>query len=639
MKKVDILLPCYNEELTIVKCIKRIKKVMDKERYDYRIVVCDNNSSDKSKSLAKKEGVLVITEKQKGYGSTLLNGINNSNADYIVMLDCDLSYNEKHIIKMLKLLDKYDLVIGNRFKGNIEKNAMPLSHRFGSKILTEYANLLFRTSCHDYHCGLRAFKKKEILKCNLVSKGFEFASEMIIKARLNKLKIKEVSTDLFKDGRNRKPHLRTIRDGFRHLFLINKVKFQSSAIFKYISTFLILIFSMLFCLFISSLIPNKYIYDNTLKSFDFFEKYSSKINSMDKDIILLERCGDVRNISMAYNMDYKNPIDSIIRMSYLKEVDKIQNLREVFINQEGEVVNYSRYWQGQAMYSKIMLLFMPLGYFMYIIQLIVLLILFFLIIKKLIKKSLPLSLAFIFMCLSTNLFFTAFSVQYFFSTLLMFLFSYILIRLYENNSNYIGVMFAVSGALTCFFDFLTCETLTLTVPLFIYIFFSIDKNKKHLFKEIIKYIFIWGMFYCCTFLTKWIISILYFGFDYIKVIFDHALIRVTDNGFPFYVRFAKTFLLTFNNLIPFNFFNDGMVFVVILLLFALHILIFDYKKYILLLIPVIIPFIRFFALSTHSFYFYYFTYRALGVLVLFMFIMLYFKIRDIFFNRKKAFCK
>ena len=327
-------------------------------------------------------------------------------------------------------------------------------------------------------------------------------------------------------------------------------------------------------------------------------------------------------------MDSKNPLKSIILMPYISEIDSLKDLKDLFVNKEGHLINYSRYWHGQAMYSKLMMLIMPLGYTMYFMQLASLIILFILVIKKLFKHNKLLSIGYAFMCLCINLFFTAFSVEYYFVSLLMLIFTYVVINLVEKMSRNIGLMFAISGALTCFFDFLTCETLVLTVPLFIYIFLCIDKNKKQLFKEIIKFIFIWGMFYCLTFFSKWIIAILYMGFDYIFVILNQALLRVADKGLSFPVRFAKSVLLVFKDLLPFAFFESGMIFVIILLLFSIHILIFDNKKYSLLLIPVVIPFIRFFVISTHSYYFHYFAYRAIGVVILFIVMMLLLKFKS-----------
>ena len=137
------------------------------------------------------------------------------------MGDCDGSYDFSNLGEFIdKIRSGNDLVVGNRFAGGIKKGAMPLSHKIGVKFLSGFANLFFKTPIKDYHCGLRIYKKDAIKKINLSCPGMEYASEMIIKAKINNLKMCEVKTILRKDLRNRKPHLRTIRDGFRHLFLI-----------------------------------------------------------------------------------------------------------------------------------------------------------------------------------------------------------------------------------------------------------------------------------------------------------------------------------------------------------------------------------------------------------------------------------
>ena len=138
-----------------------------------------------------------------------------------------MSYDFRHLdLFIQKLEDGYDLVVGNRFMGGIAKGAMSLSHKIGVKGLSIFANLLFKTNINDYHSGIRGFRKDKIININLECSGMEFASEMIIKAKLNNLKMVEVPTKLYKDLRNRKSHLRTIRDGFRHVFLILRLKFD-----------------------------------------------------------------------------------------------------------------------------------------------------------------------------------------------------------------------------------------------------------------------------------------------------------------------------------------------------------------------------------------------------------------------------
>lgn len=151
------------------------------------------------------------------------------------MGDCDGSYNFSDLDAFVKgVRDGYDLVVGNRYKGGIEKGAMSLSHIIGVKLLSGFTNMLFHTPVKDFHCGLRAYNKEKIKQINLIQTGMEYASEMIIKAKINNLKILEVPTNLRKDLRDKKSHLRTIRDGFRHLFLIISLFFENiySLLFK-----------------------------------------------------------------------------------------------------------------------------------------------------------------------------------------------------------------------------------------------------------------------------------------------------------------------------------------------------------------------------------------------------------------------
>ena len=208
-------------------CIKEIQKYIKEKNLDAEILVSDNNSTDNSVKIAEKTGVRVVICKEKGYGAVLINGTKNSHGKYCIMGDSDGSYDFYHLDKFLEKLDEgYDLVVGNRFIGGIEKGAMSLSHKIGVQILSKFSNLIFHTPIKDYHCGLRAYKKESIEKIKLSQKGMEYASEMIIIAKINNLKMIEVPTILRKDLRNGKPHLRTIRDGFRHLNLICKLALE-----------------------------------------------------------------------------------------------------------------------------------------------------------------------------------------------------------------------------------------------------------------------------------------------------------------------------------------------------------------------------------------------------------------------------
>jgi len=186
------------------------------------IIVADNGSSDGSKSIALALGCKVIDVSQKGYGAALIGGISAASGKYVVMGDADDSYSMDELEGFIKKLEEgFDLVIGNRFVGGIEQDAMPWLHKWiGNPILSYLGRKFFKIKIGDFHCGLRAFNRTSILSLGLNSQGMEFASEMVVKAALNNLKITEIPTRLSKDGRSGKPHLRTWRDGWRHLIFL-----------------------------------------------------------------------------------------------------------------------------------------------------------------------------------------------------------------------------------------------------------------------------------------------------------------------------------------------------------------------------------------------------------------------------------
>ena len=221
MKDIEltILMPCLNEEETIGICIEKAMRFLKKNKIKGEVLISDNGSTDNSIKIAKSLGARVVNALEKGYGSALIEGSKKAYGKYVIMGDSDDSYDFLHLEEFVKKLRKgYDLVIGNRFKGGIEKGAMPFSHRYiGNPILSFIGRLFFHSKIKDFHCGLRGYNREKILSLNLNCSGMEYASEMIVKAELKELKIAEVSTTLKKDGRSKKPHLRTFRDGYRHL--------------------------------------------------------------------------------------------------------------------------------------------------------------------------------------------------------------------------------------------------------------------------------------------------------------------------------------------------------------------------------------------------------------------------------------
>ncbi|MCK5876330.1 MAG: glycosyltransferase family 2 protein [Candidatus Marithrix sp.] len=212
-------MPCLNEAETLAACIKKAKKFLHDNNVQGEIVVADNGSTDGSQNIAQTQGIKIVNVTEKGYGNALLGGINAAKGKYVIMGDADDSYDFSKLEYFLeKLRAGFDLVMGNRFSGGIKPGAMPFLHLYlGNPILSGIGKLFFKSPIGDFHCGLRGFKRELILALDLHTTGMEFASEMVVKATLHKLRITEVPTILHKDGRSHPPHLQSWHDGWRHL--------------------------------------------------------------------------------------------------------------------------------------------------------------------------------------------------------------------------------------------------------------------------------------------------------------------------------------------------------------------------------------------------------------------------------------
>lgn len=217
--ELSIVMPCLNEAKTVGVCIKKAMDFLAEYGVDGEVVIADNGSSDGSVDIALDLGARVMNVKQRGYGSALKEGIKEAKGKYIIMGDADDSYDFTALMPFVeKLREGYDLVMGNRFKGGIKPGAMPLLHRYlGNPVLSTLGRLFFKTSVRDFHCGLRGFRKDAVERMRLRTTGMEFASEMVMKASIYDMKVAEVPTTLSPDGRGRPAHLRSWRDGWRHL--------------------------------------------------------------------------------------------------------------------------------------------------------------------------------------------------------------------------------------------------------------------------------------------------------------------------------------------------------------------------------------------------------------------------------------
>lgn len=219
---VSAVIPCLNEERTIGACIDKAMAAYAQMGITGEVVVVDNGSSDHSKEISLARGARVIEQPVRGYGAAIRKGIDEARGEIIIMADADESYDWSAIAPFIhKIQEGYDLVMGNRFKGGIMPGAMPPLHRYlGNPVLSAIARVAFGVKIGDFHCGMRAFRRDAAHRMLLQTDGMEFATEMIANAVCQGLRITEVPTTLHPDKRNRPPHLRSFRDGWRHLRFI-----------------------------------------------------------------------------------------------------------------------------------------------------------------------------------------------------------------------------------------------------------------------------------------------------------------------------------------------------------------------------------------------------------------------------------
>lgn len=217
--ELSIVMPCLNEAETLETCIRKAQSYLDRSGVSGEILIADNGSTDGSQEIAAALGARVVNVASKGYGSALMGGIEAAKGEFVIMGDADDSYDFANLDLFVERLRAGDeLVMGNRFRGGIEPGAMPPLHKYlGNPVLSWIGRVLFPSQIRDFHCGLRGFSRASILSLGLRTTGMEFASEVVVKSTLAGLRVSEVPTTLKKDGRSRPPHLRSWRDGWRHL--------------------------------------------------------------------------------------------------------------------------------------------------------------------------------------------------------------------------------------------------------------------------------------------------------------------------------------------------------------------------------------------------------------------------------------
>ncbi|MCR5108909.1 MAG: glycosyltransferase family 2 protein [Lachnospiraceae bacterium] len=220
---ISIIMPCRDERNTVGSCIDEVREYLESQGRSYEIIVVDNCSTDGSAREATEHSARVVKEDRPGYGFAIRRGIKEATGDFLIIMDCDLTYDPKDIGPILDLMERdFDMVIGDRFLGTIDKGAMSLLHRIGIHALSFIGRIRYKTDIRDFHCGIRGVKKDTAQSLKFRTGGMEFATEMIEKACRENLKTGQTPANLRKCPKSRKSKLRTFRDGMRHLLFMIK---------------------------------------------------------------------------------------------------------------------------------------------------------------------------------------------------------------------------------------------------------------------------------------------------------------------------------------------------------------------------------------------------------------------------------
>ncbi len=221
---LSVVMPCLNEEANLAFCVRQAQAYLAERGLNGEILVVDNGSTDRSAAIAASCGAVVVSEPRRGYGRALRTGLERSSGDVIILGDCDSTYDFRRLDPLYRPLaeGRADMMIGNRFAGQMERGAMPLLHRLGVPLLSLCGRLRWHVRIRDFHCGLRGLSHSALERLELRTDGMEFATELIAEAARKSLRIGEVPVPLRKSRYARKPKLRTFRDGFRHLRYILK---------------------------------------------------------------------------------------------------------------------------------------------------------------------------------------------------------------------------------------------------------------------------------------------------------------------------------------------------------------------------------------------------------------------------------
>ena len=644
--ELSIVMPCLNEERTLKKCIKDAQSFLRRKGITGEVLVVDNGSTDSSVKIAKQCGARVVKESRKGYGSALRAGFKAARGEYIIMGDCDRTYDFAHITKMWRLMQSCDMVVGDRFKANLEPGAMSLSHRIGVRALSWLARRRFKSRVYDYHCGIRGMRRAAIEKLDFQTTGMEFATEMIALAELKGLKIKQSPVDYRKSVKGRRPKLNTIRDGFRHLdyILVGTMNPFWRDFWRLAGILLASVLSGLGLLWLVAQIPREDLKENTQKSVDYYLNYDSgemkPYLTSDYEILgknlygtMMDFYADSIWLSIAYS--YDGSLRSVIESKYanVKDDSMGENLQKQLNGELEANEEYSRYWHGSLVIVRPLLKWFSAQQ-IYIIYGVVITGLLLAIILSLCKHcEFAAAGAFAVAALVAGAPLAAICLEYAQVFVVLGVVSLIAMCLvWRDKTKALPYLFFCSGILVNYLDFLTAETLTLTIPLLLALWLM-RKQKLEMggFRLVLKIMLFWALGYVLMWLAKWLVAWLALGGSAWQSVGAQIEKRSvsTEGGFNHFEMLGYAVDMNFSSLFPICFGSwAGLITAIVvcgLLLLATK---FPKKQLDWLWVSTVlivscVPLLRMLVLLEHEVRHFFFTYRALMALVLgFLFVII-----------------
>jgi len=644
--RLSIVMPCLNEARTVGKCIDDAKVFLERRGISGEIIVVDNNSTDKSARIAKKHGARVISEKEPGYGAALRAGFAEARGEYIIMGDCDRTYDFRHMWKMWKLMQTCDMVVGDRFKGRLEQGAISRTHNVGVRVLSWLARKRFRSDVYDFHCGIRGMRREAIAKLDFRTTGMEFATEMIALAARAGLSIKQLPVNYRKSVKGRRPKLNTVRDGLRHLDYIffGMARPFWRLLCKYSATLLGGVLLGVLLLVGVAKIPKDAIYQHSVESAEYFQSYQDR--SMKPDLIpnfwgsKMDFYADSILLSIAYDYDSEDSVRSIARSNYYWEEDASQGANYEKQLKEGLSANreYIRYWHGSIVWVRPLLVFFNVKQ-IYVINGIVIIALMLMTIAALCRhREFFAAFAFLVAMVMGWAFLAPISLEYSWVFMVMGLANLLVLRaVWKGRQGKLAWLFFAIGMLVNYVDFLTSETVVLTIPLLLALWLRRkERFERKDFWRIVGAVASWLAGYTLMWVAKWVFASVVLRVNALEFVGEHVGERSYSDmvGGSVLESLKLALQLNFGQLMPFCWGVWGVLSMAVVLLVMAYLMyvyrknrteIYGWRIWAFVLVA-ILPLLRFGVLLEHEMLHFFFTYRALtavvlGVLLIFCYVV------------------